>query len=92
MYEKLPLRQSLVKIGGWLAMAAPNWTVSHDPVTKGGGMMCDGHPESPEWQTFTIFTARETSCSVHTHTTLCRNWRMSPVKLGVKTQKYLAQR
>ena len=80
MYEKLPPSgQSLVKIG-----SALNWTnsVSHDPVTRGGDdvwrapeprllrdLRGSRHPESPECQTFTIFTARETSSSVHTTVT-----------------------
>ena len=48
---------------------------------QGGGMMCDEtrSPESPECQTFTIFTARETSSSVHT--THSHNRRMLASKI-----------
>ena len=87
MYEKLPLRQSLVKIGGWLAMAAPNWTnsVSHDPVTRGGGWCVTGTRSRQNDKHLQYLQPRETSCSVHTHTS--HNWEDVPSKVGCQDTK-----
>ena len=60
--------------------------------------MCDETrvPESPECQTFTIFTARETSSSVHTTVTATTTVRrMLASKIWCQDAactKYLAQR
>ena len=59
MYDKLPLRPSLVKtVAGVLQTEQILCPMIQWPG-QGRGMMCDtGHPESPEWQTFTIFTTQ----------------------------------
>ena len=59
MYDKPPLRPSLVKtVAGVLQTEQILCPMIQWPG-QGRGMMCDtGHPESPEWQTFTIFTTQ----------------------------------
>ena len=91
MYEKLPLRQSLVKIGGWLAMAATNWAVSHDPVTRGGWCVTGARSRQNDKHLQYLQPGKLPAQFTLTQLSAATG-RMSPVKLGVKTQKYLAQR